>query len=712
MIPFTLRCTTCRRQLVVRHAAAVGKILPCPSCGSMVLVEAPPGHPLAGGTAGQPSPSGSPARNPVDSLSRPPLEAVPVEQADTVDDPLYASGATASRRAEENAATPPVVSPSIEQTDLQATPPQLWLSYQSRLIRRWLITGLAGVALAVLVIVLATLWLGGSKPVAMRGTGLQDTRLEKSSEPAEPGSEVPHGSSEPAAPPENSGPGATRPIPPDQHPAVGQSEPSIGDNSPEQPMGNRPEASGTEREAPREKPPIDKAAIGGPPAGQEARPPAPAGGPAMPVDPVARPALSVEQALRDLEALTADIPLGRTAPSGPSLYDLFPSPGRAFDASQALPKPPARRSPNAANQLAVKIPSLDFHQVPLADWCRWIQDVTTIPVTLDVDALHRAGLSADVPVDVTLNNEDFTVALQRSLEPRGLIFRVADNQVLVSVADSDKVETVQYEVFDLVGDDPERNAQLASWLVELVAPVAWKQYGGPGQLQLVGGRLEVTTTRTVQYEVRMFCERLRVARGARPQGTVPLYVAQLRPRIDMAIDRLAQSITVHRPVGVPLLQILDEIAEASDLVLVVDWNGLIGEGWTPQSLARLDVEDVSVSEALQQLLGPMQLSFRVIDARTLQITTMPRAWNLEEIAFFPLDAVWGKDEGRTVLERVRTVLGHAEAPGVARGRFLVDPVSRTLMLVAPQYRIAQVAGLLERLANRTEEPQPPLPPVE
>ncbi len=41
MTPFSIQCTTCRRSLRVVDPAAIGQILACPKCGSMVLIEVP-----------------------------------------------------------------------------------------------------------------------------------------------------------------------------------------------------------------------------------------------------------------------------------------------------------------------------------------------------------------------------------------------------------------------------------------------------------------------------------------------------------------------------------------------------------------------------------------------------------------------------------------------------------------------------------------------
>ena len=40
---FSVSCTTCRARLAVRNREAIGEILECPKCGSMVLITPPDG---------------------------------------------------------------------------------------------------------------------------------------------------------------------------------------------------------------------------------------------------------------------------------------------------------------------------------------------------------------------------------------------------------------------------------------------------------------------------------------------------------------------------------------------------------------------------------------------------------------------------------------------------------------------------------------------
>lgn len=593
--------------------------------------------------------------------------------------------------------------------------PASFESDQTRIMRRWLAIGLLATGGTLALIILAGLWLGRTRSEGdhrrsdVHADGQLSSRAVQSiadagsaQQPAQSGDSLsPEGApaatqspTDPANPRAASTPTTSDPVPSDGGASAVASGgvSKQGDSSNPAASGHQ-ESSSTTAHAAAANPMLPEAAPTAPPE-------------------LGRRGVDAEAALRELEALTADTLIAPRALIGPSLYDLVPSPNRTFDSAAVLPNLPSRRAVNVQNQLSLKIPALDFRDIPLIDWCRFVQDFTTVPVTLDVDNLARVGLTARTPLSVQIRDEDLASALRKALEPLHLEWRTDGTQLFVTVAGIDSVETLRYEVFDLVQGSNPQQEQLVEWITNLIAPPAWQRHGGPGSISLDDGRLQVTTTRALQHEVRLFCDRLRVARRLRPQGVLPEYVRAGQPRIAAAIARLAQPVTIEEPVGVPLSKILDQIAAQSGLTVVVDWQGLLAEGWTPAALARLEVQEVSVSEALQQLLGPMRLSFRILDEQTLQVTTMERARNLEEIEFFSLEPLWGKDEGREVLRRIRAIFAEQTQMPASSGRIVLDSVSRTLIVAAPQYRIAQLAGLLERMAAPSDPADVPLPVLE
>jgi hypothetical protein len=231
-VSFTITCTTCRSRLRVQNESAVGQIVACPKCHSMVLIELPDGHESSiapressGEITSRPrngDEAGSSANRTPSSLLEgdvdqflaggvPPTSADPAEN-ETVDEPLQAGKLpgrgelrdrvtrdepAGGRQPRQDSAVRPGTqrreeSPkdSGEQVACEqpgkATPGKEegagidsapaarrdWISEESRQLRRWGMIGGVGVALSILVIVLIGLAISrraGESSVAQQG---------------------------------------------------------------------------------------------------------------------------------------------------------------------------------------------------------------------------------------------------------------------------------------------------------------------------------------------------------------------------------------------------------------------------------------------------------------------------------------------------------------------------------------------------------------
>ena len=68
-------------------------------------------------------------------------------------------------------------------------------------------------------------------------------------------------------------------------------------------------------------------------------------------------------------------------------------------------------------------------------------------------------------------------------------------------------------VSDLTGNDAHAAADLAALLQRLVVPESWQAGGGRGTVEVTPDVLRITQTGHVHYQIIVFCEKLRVARG-------------------------------------------------------------------------------------------------------------------------------------------------------------------------------------------------------
>jgi len=147
-----------------------------------------------------------------------------------------------------------------------------------------------------------------------------------------------------------------------------------------------------------------------------------------------------------------------------------------------------------------------------------------------------------------------------------------------------------------------------------------------------------------------------------------------------------------------LVTILRRLGELSGLTILVDWQDIASLGWNPQAEASIVFDNQPLEDALDALLGPMDLAWRVVDAQTLQVLSPQRLATRGELEVYPVGPLVGDDpQGQQLLERVKAVLGEeafAEAGGVGVVRY--DPVGRCLLAWLPQPKQRQLEEELQR----------------
>jgi hypothetical protein len=92
----------------------------------------------------------------------------------------------------------------------------------------------------------------------------------------------------------------------------------------------------------------------------------------------------------------------------------------------------------------------------------------------------------------------------------------------------------------------------------------------------------------------------------------------------------------------------------------------------------------------------MDLTYRILDGSTLEITTPEKLRTRIETQFYPVrDLLAGKPGEAALLERIENELGEHLAEG--RGAVHLDPVGKHLIAALPQPQHDQLAALLESL---------------
>lgn len=360
---------------------------------------------------------------------------------------------------------------------------------------------------------------------------------------------------------------------------------------------------------------------------------------------------------------------------------------------------PEREKIDVTARLADKLLSISFEDRPLNETMQFISGMSRIPITIEPEALAWAKITPRQPVKVTLGETTVKALLEETLRPLKLEPQVVGDHVVVTR--SSALRTINYPVDDLTGGKPEELTQLTELVRTLAAPLSWKEAGGAGSIRTAGNALSIENTELAHGQVVELMERLRVARGGRPRSSFPPEWFSLEKRTERAASKLDHLLSLNYSQPTLLSKILDRFGAEAGVGIVVDWRALDEAGWPPDIDATVTVTKVPLRDALRQLLIPMDLTYRVIDAGIIQVTT-PQALELRpEIEIHPAKLlVSGNSDGDALVQRIVAALG----PGSFResggsGAVVYDTKSNSIIALLPQPKQIELARLLAEWAK-------------
>jgi hypothetical protein len=354
---------------------------------------------------------------------------------------------------------------------------------------------------------------------------------------------------------------------------------------------------------------------------------------------------ALEKTVRNLEGLLNESP-AEAGPLVPPLADI--------EYTETGPVRPAARVINVAERLADSFEEIQFDGTPLNDFLRFVADFSTIPITLDPDALMWLDATPVTPVSAHRKAATVKDLLQAVVESVGLTTLVVDNQMLVTLPEAGIHEEL-YATSDLAGSDTERLA-LARLVAELVARDSWLENGGLGSIAVGANGLAIRQSTLLHRQILRFLERLRIARGLSPVSSFPVANFDLASRFARVNGQLEKKIAVNFFQPTRLDRVTEVLSKIGECRILIDWQSLHQAGWNSDTMVTLTVSDTSLGTVLGELLEPMGLGVRYVDTGLLQITTAARLERTIELEIYPISDLLAR---RSTAEEIIAVLREA-----------------------------------------------------
>jgi hypothetical protein len=294
--------------------------------------------------------------------------------------------------------------------------------------------------------------------------------------------------------------------------------------------------------------------------------------------------------------------------------------------------------------------------------------------------------------------------LLQTLAGTDLALRELDGQLLITIGTQtkDREYTMRYDLADLAESDPRRVEGLAKWVKQLIRYGSWEgQTETPeafsGKCQPDGLALVVTHRAGVHFQVQTLCDRLRLIRGLPTRHGIDNEQLILGGR-SSHFTAMQQPISARMWRDTSLHQVVAKIESQLPVRILIDWPSLYEAGWSPGQPMKFFCHEQPLREALARLLEPMGLTVRIIDSRTLQITTPAALAARHDVEFYPLGADITTAQVQQLSRQIVKELGADRFQPQGRGALAYDPRGQCLIVALPQHQQEQVQA---RLAQAT-----------
>ena len=301
--------------------------------------------------------------------------------------------------------------------------------------------------------------------------------------------------------------------------------------------------------------------------------------------------------------------------------------------------------------LDLKLKSITIREQKLSQCLQTIRELGALPIEVNWDSLRRNGVNADDKISWSGKDVTLKTALSEVLAQRGLMFKINESEKIVFVprvsinARSDlsvnageqggsAMVKAQYSVSDLVGQSPDKTAELIKSIREFLCPGDWKEFGGTGTIASSGGgSVMVTQSQQNQWIIADFLDRLRLARHL-----APLYNrdASLEPMSVRAQSALKRNVGINFQPTADLKTALSEIGQRIGVTLLLDEPSLKIAGISAQFPISFDAREMSLEETLNRINEETGLTYLAQTPNSFIVTTMDGAKSMMSVEFYPI----------------------------------------------------------------------------
>ena len=353
-------------------------------------------------------------------------------------------------------------------------------------------------------------------------------------------------------------------------------------------------------------------------------------------------------------------------------------------------------------QLSLRCGGVRYRDSRLIAVLRDITALTGVPFTLDIDSMQANLTSAsgeilNPTVSLDVKDLDFAGVVDAIIEPLGLSKTTTENQGLLIRATMPPGYIEQkYQLPEFLEVSEQASEPFIACLQGLFAPQSWVRKQEPATIELAGNEFVVKNTILVQHQIRTFIDKLQAAENLKKDPDDQKAKGVLTTKWNAVSELLQQPTGLQKSTDGLLTDLLNKIFTKSGITVLVDWEHVMPLGWSPATKVPGIIDEENVGEALQQLARSMNLTIRAVDPVTLELTTFEQAARAVDLEVFYLGNVLaGPLNQQQMLRLITETLGSQLQSPLVRWHY--EPNCQCLILLAPQSLQRQTDSVIRQL---------------
>lgn len=344
------------------------------------------------------------------------------------------------------------------------------------------------------------------------------------------------------------------------------------------------------------------------------------------------------------------------------------------------PKP---RDVKLTQQLEMELHGVAIEPLPLSKFLDFISRLTKVAIHVEPAALRATNVSMSDLVTPSPTATNVQNLLTETLLTMDLGFEVEGDLIVISFPNASIAESRDYDVSGL-GVIGTANPELLTEVVKaMIAPESWSE-GSGNSIGVTPGTITIVQRPLVHDQIAGFLAQWSAAvAGTEPPAGSVVSESEAESRA-RAKELLAKRISIERLQAIPLKQLASDLSEVSGGTILVDWQVLAADGWTGDTELPCNAFDQPLSVALDDTLHSAGLAFRVLDAQTLQITTLVDLLQSPEVRFYDVRELVARGITDVELANRLPQVIRPVGPQDPTKRFFFDPDRAMLIAAVPQ----------------------------